>query len=89
MEELEVAEEYQEDLYDQLAEKLDPLVKLVNNVDNPFHREVCALYSILVLSRLFNLTESLGILERAKFLHMKPNIAPEDVEKELKLSFIS
>lgn len=86
---MEVQKLTEEDLYDQLAEKLDPLVTFVNNIDDPFHREVCALYSILVLSRLFGLTESLGILERAKFLHMKPNADPEDIEDAVRLSFIS
>ena len=94
MEELELAEDLkdQEDLdnlYDKLAEKLDLLITFVNNVDDPFHREVCALYSILNLSRLFSITESLGILERAKFLHMKPNLSPEDLEDKVRLSFIS
>ena len=91
MEEPELAEEdqYNEDLYDRLEEILDPLVTFVNNVDNPLHREVCALYSIQVLSRLFSITESLGILERVKFLHMEANSNPKDIEETVRLSFIS
>ncbi len=73
-----------DELYENLLRELEPLLDFIESLDHNQAR-VCATYSILSIARLFPLTESLGVMERAKNLLFKN----EPDQSDQSLSFIS
>jgi len=74
-------------VYVDLEKTLSPLLKFLENLDEPLLTEVSTLYSLVAVAQIYDKTVSVGLLERAK--NMILNRPAGEEEDEPRFPFIT